>query len=100
MAYQVFALIVPFVTTPYVSRVLGSDGIGTYSYTYAMVCYFTMVSTLGAGTLGQRIVARVQDEPYKRSVEFWNIEIMKFVPSFIVLLVYYIYVFFLLKIKQ
>lgn len=99
MAYQVFAIIVPFVTTPYVSRVLGSDGIGTYSYTYAMVCYFTMVSTLGAGTLGQRIVARVQDDSYKRSVEFWNIEIMRFVPSFIVLIVYYIYVIFIAENK-
>ena len=38
--YQILVLIIPLITMPYVSRVLGSDGIGTYSYTYSIVYYF------------------------------------------------------------
>ena len=36
MAYQVLVLLAPLVTTPYVSRVLHSDGIGVYSYTFTI----------------------------------------------------------------
>ena len=34
--YQLLILILPLITMPYVSRVLGADGIGTYSYTYSI----------------------------------------------------------------
>ena len=33
MMFQIFTMITPFVTAPYVSRVLGPDGIGIQSYT-------------------------------------------------------------------
>ena len=35
-AYQILAILVPLVTTPYVSRVLGADGVGRYSYAYTV----------------------------------------------------------------
>ena len=35
--YQIFTVIVPLITTPYISRVLGAEGIGRYSYTYTIV---------------------------------------------------------------
>lgn len=47
-AFQVLILLVPFVTTPYVSRVLGADNIGKYSYASAMVTYFTLLAALGS----------------------------------------------------
>ncbi|WP_294138769.1 hypothetical protein [uncultured Clostridium sp.] len=34
--YQVFTFIIPLVSTPYISRVLGVDNIGIYSYTYSL----------------------------------------------------------------
>mgnify|MGYP003231252685 CR=1 FL=1 len=37
--YQILILIVPLITTPYISRVLGAEGIGVYSYTYSVVSY-------------------------------------------------------------
>ena len=33
LSYQILILIVPLITTPYVSRVLGAKGVGTFSYT-------------------------------------------------------------------
>ena len=32
--YQVFTFIIPLVSTPYISRILGLKNIGIYSYTY------------------------------------------------------------------
>ncbi len=46
-AYQILILIVPFITTPYVARTIGAEGVGTYSYTYSIVSYFMMFALLG-----------------------------------------------------
>ena len=40
--YQLLILIVPILTIPYISRVLGVDGVGIYSYTYSIVYYFSI----------------------------------------------------------
>ena len=44
--YEVLILITPFITTPYVSRVLGADGVGVYSYTYSIITYFFLGTSL------------------------------------------------------
>ena len=41
---QIILILVPLITTPYVSRVLGAAGVGTYSYINANVTYFTLFS--------------------------------------------------------
>lgn len=43
-AYQILTMILPMVTSPYIARVLGADGIGIYSYTYSIVSYFVLVN--------------------------------------------------------
>ncbi len=42
LLYEVFALLTPLITTPYISRVLGAEGVGIYSYTYATAQYFVL----------------------------------------------------------
>ena len=37
LIYQVLILILPLVTTPYLSRVLGPENVGIYSYTYLVL---------------------------------------------------------------
>lgn len=51
LVYQIFVIILPIITTPYVSRVLGANGIGTYSYTLSIVTYFTLIGALGTTNL-------------------------------------------------
>ena len=48
VAYQVLTLVLPLVTAPYLSRVLGSEGLGTYFYTYSVACYFVVFALLSA----------------------------------------------------
>lgn len=71
--YQILILIVPLITTPYISRVLGAEGIGVYSYTYSVVSYFLIVAAMGTTTYGQRTIAYYQDDKYKRSCKFFEI---------------------------
>ena len=53
--YQVLSLITPLITAPYISRVLGSNGVGIYSYTNSIVTYFTLFAALGTASYGQRL---------------------------------------------
>ena len=55
-------MILPLITTPYVSRVLGADGIGTYSYASSFQTYFAMFAQLGIPTYGIRACAQVRDD--------------------------------------
>ena len=89
--YQVLILIVPLITTPYVSRILGADGVGIYSYTYSNVSYFLMVAALGSGTYGRREIAYVQNDLHKRSKLFFELIILKFTTSSIAIVSYIIY---------
>ena len=57
LTYQILTLILPFITTPYISRVLGSEGIGIYGYTYSISTYFILFGSLGVALYGQREIA-------------------------------------------
>lgn len=73
LVYQVFTLITPLVTTPYVSRVLGSSGVGQYSFTYSIASYFVLFGSLGFSYYAQREIARFQDDIYSQTVVFWEV---------------------------
>ena len=92
MVYQVLNIILPFITTPYVSRVLGAENIGIYSYTYSIVSTFVMIGSLGIGTYGQREIAAA-DNKKQMSVVFWEIQTVKLLAVCISLLVYLAFVF-------
>lgn len=94
MGYQILLLITPLITTPYVSRVLGADGIGTVSYAESVVSYFSLFATMGITTHGQREVSYVQNSRENRNAVFWNSVILKFITSFFVLLIYLIFASF------
>ena len=78
ISYQILILIVPFITSPYVSRVLGPEGLGTYSVTTAIVKYFTLFALLGMSNYGNRTIAKNKDskvvcyilEPILFSIDF------------------------------
>lgn len=72
------ALMVPIITTPYVSRVLGADGVGAYSYTYSMATYFVMFGNLGVNEYGQIKVAGSRDKR-ETSQLFWELVLFKII---------------------
>ncbi len=74
--YQVLILVIPFVTTPYIARVLGVEGIGIYSYTTSIQTYFTMLAALGTSAYGAREIARNRNNKQMYSILFWEIELL------------------------
>lgn len=74
--YEILTLITPFITTPYVSRILGADGIGDYSFTNSIIAYFTLFGALGTSSYGAREIARFRNDKEKTSRLFWEIELL------------------------
>ncbi|MCC9752947.1 oligosaccharide flippase family protein, partial [Streptococcus agalactiae] len=76
-SYQLLTLLLPLVTVPYVSRVLSPQGIGINAYTSSIVMYFTLFGALGISLYGNREIAFVQSNKYKRSKIFWELVVLK-----------------------
>ncbi len=93
-SYQTLVLLAPLITTPYVSRVLGPDNIGHYSFVKSIVSYFALVAALGITTYGRREVSYVQDNAAELNRRFWETKILQIITSSVVLFVYAIFVAF------
>ena len=93
LSYQILALLTPLVTAPYISRVLGAEAIGKYSYTYATITYFVILSAMGTATYAQREIAYQQNDVYKRSRIFWEVFLLRLLCTCISLVVLYCIVF-------
>ena len=50
LIYNIINIIVPLLTAPYTSRVLGAANIGIYSYTYSIVSSMILFGALGTAT--------------------------------------------------
>lgn len=90
--YQLFILIVPLITIPYISRVLGPTGVGVNSYTNSVVQYFILLGSLGINTYGNREVAYCRDSREKLSKVFWEISLLRFICIGIATVFYIIFV--------
>ena len=93
LIYQVMMLVSPLVVTPYISRVLGADSVGLYSYADSMAAYFVLVAVLGTSTYGQRAISYVQEDAAARSRAFWDLFLLRFLTSSVTLGVYVGYAF-------
>ncbi len=88
LAYQLLIAVTPIITIPYLSRILGAGGVGEASFAESIVSYFVLFATLGTTTFGQREISYYQDDIDKRSVAFFNIFILKFITSLVILIIY------------
>ena len=90
LIYQMLTIVLPLITTPYLSRVLGAENIGIYGYTLSIVTYFVLFGTLGIAMYGQREIAYVQNDKTKQSKTFWEIVITRFITLTIASVTFYI----------
>lgn len=91
--YQILILIIPLITMPYVSRALGADGIGIYSYTYSIAYYFMIIAMLGLNNYGNRTIAKVRDNKEELSKQFCSIYAFQLISSLVMITAYLIYIF-------
>ena len=91
LLYQILLIILPIAVTPYISRTLGANGVGIYSYTTSIVTYFIMLGTFGLNMYGQREIAKVQEDTEQRSKLFKELFLSKFITISISTLFYFIF---------
>lgn len=89
--YQLLILITPFITTPYVSRVLKPEGIGIDAYVLSIVQLFVVFAALSFPMYGSRQIATKQSLE-ERSKEFWSLYFAQLVSSVITIVVYVAYI--------
>lgn len=92
--YNVLTLIIPLITTPYISRVMGAENIGIYSYAYSIAYYFGLFILLGLNNYGNRTIAGVREDKQKLSHTFCNIFTMQLFMGLIMITMYIVYIIF------
>ena len=90
--YQILLIILPIITTPYISRVIGAEGLGTYSYSYSIASCFALICVLGVGDYGSRSIAKVRDDKNELNKTFWSIYSLQLITSVIGISAYLIYI--------
>lgn len=91
LIYQVVAIIVPIISTPYISKVLGAKNIGIYGYTLSISAYFVLAGTLGMTLYGQREIAYLQKEKEKYSKVFFEVFLLRLIVMSLSAMVFYLF---------
>lgn len=90
--YEILVIVIPLITSPYISRVLGAEGIGVYTYQFTIVSYFLLFARLGIQNYGTRSIASAKDEEEKGKV-FINTITLQAILAVIVIVAYLFFVF-------
>lgn len=91
--YQILNIILPLLTAPYLSRILGPEKIGTYSYLYSISYYFMLIAMLGINNYGNRSCAVVREDKAELSRVFWEIYSCQFCAGLICVVCYSVWLF-------
>lgn len=93
ISYQIFVIILPLITAPYVTRILGAKALGVYSKSQALANYFLLFAMLGVNNYGNRAIARVRENHENTNKTFWEIYFFQIITAVISSCVYLIYSF-------
>lgn len=87
---QLLTIILPVVTTPYITRVLGNENLGIFSYAQSIVNYFILFGCIGLNTYSQREIAYYKGDRHQQSVVFTEVMIVRFVTVMLSMIVYWL----------
>lgn len=86
--YQVMLIIIPLITTPYLTRTLGKTFLGIDSYVLSVVQLTNVIGALGTNTYAYREIAYVRNDKKKLISTFWELIIIRLVLCTVSCLVY------------
>lgn len=89
LIYQIINVVVQIITLPYLARVIGTEGIGIYSYTNAIVSIFMIIGALGINWYGQREIANNIGDDLKSSQIFCELSVLKIVCFIVIVPIYF-----------
>ena len=99
VSYQILNMLLPFVTSPYISRILGAENLGIYSYTYSVANIFILFINLGIEKYGSRMIAAAKENKNFLNKVFSELLILKIILGILVTVLYLIINHFILKYK-
>lgn len=91
--YQILNMLIPLITVPYISRVLGAHGVGINEYTNSWVTFFYLMGQMGITLYGNREVAYNREDIHERSRTFWGVEALQLLTVSFSLVAYLVAVF-------
>ncbi len=97
LMYQIITILLPVITIPYISRVLGAEGLGRYSLTNAYAQYFVLFGMIGLTIYSSREIAYVRDNKENLSKTFWELNFLRFITMGIATTLYYIIFIFIIN---
>lgn len=92
--------IFPFLTFPYVSRVLGVENMGKCNFVDGVVNYFLLFASLGIGAVGIREIAKAKDNKLKLNKVFSSFLVFNLITTALVCLVYVCVIFNVAKFQE
>ena len=91
MVYQISLVIIPLITAPYLTRVMGPKCLGEYAYSYSIAYMFYLISLLGIVNYGSRSIAAIRDKKNELDFTFSQIFYFQVFSSSVVSIMYLIY---------
>ncbi len=87
------AYILPIVVNPYVSGILGPEGMGKVSFATAIISYFTLIAVLGVPTYGVREVSRAKANKEELSRVVYEILAINVMMGVLTYILFFVYIF-------
>ncbi len=94
LVYNILNIIMPLLTAPYTSRVLGVENIGIYSFTHSLVSSVIMFGALGCATYAQKEIASIGDNKEERNHIFWEVFLVKTATTLLFIASFFVYAAF------
>jgi len=70
---QILNYILPFVTIPYIVKIIGVEKFGVISFSYAFIAYFQLITNYGFKMLAVRDISQNRNSILKLSKIFWKV---------------------------
>lgn len=87
-------MVIPLISAPYISRVLGRVGVGVYSYTNSIQIYFALFAALGTLSYGTKVISQNRNNKKEYSKQFWEIEIITVISTLVLISVWLLFTSF------
>ena len=93
---RIIVIIIPLITTPYLTRVLGAKELGIYNYVNTIASYYLMLAMLGMSILGNKLISlsRANNSTSEVFSRLFSIQLLN---SMISIFMYVIYLMFFCK---
>lgn len=95
--YQFLILGVPLIVSPYLTRTLGAEQLGIYTYTNSIAYYFVILAALGISRHGQRAIAAASHDKNRLRKTFWSLYLVHMFFSLLALMCYAGFIRFFVK---